>query len=226
MHGEIRVVEHVPQEFAALIAAAAPQSIVLSGGATARRCYELLDVADVAWRTIDVFFGDERWVPVDDPDSNEGMARHTFLDTVIPRTIHSLRHAGSTLEEAAQRYDGILRDHGPVDAVHLGLGPDGHTASLFPGSSALDVHDRLVIATGDDHHPHPRLTWTYPAIAAAGLVIFTVEGAAKRPVFERLVAGDDLPAARVEAERILWLVDHAAAGSAVPGPTEPAPPSE
>ncbi|MFN8036268.1 MAG: 6-phosphogluconolactonase [Acidimicrobiia bacterium] len=215
MRGEVRVVDHVPQAFAELVAGEAPRSIALSGGDTARRCYELLDVAPVEWRETDVFFGDERWVPVDDPDSNEGMASHAFLDNVLPRSVHSLRHAGETIEEAARSYDALLRRSEPVELVHLGVGPDGHTASLFPESPALAVADRFVVATGDDRHPHPRLTWTYPAIGRCPLVVFTVEGAAKRAVFEQLVAGAELPAARVEAPRVVWLVDRAAAAAGV-----------
>lgn len=212
MHGQVRIVDHVPQAFATLVAARAPRSLALSGGDTARRCYELLDVADVDWRSVDIFFSDDRWVPVDDPDSNEGMARHTFLDTVIPRAVHSLRGAGPTIEEAATHYDALLREHGPVDIAHLGVGPDGHTASLFPGSAAIEERERFVVATGDDVHPHPRLTWTFPGIATARLAVFTLEGDDKRGIFARLRAGEDLPAARVEATEVVWLVDHATAG--------------
>ncbi|MGH9031913.1 MAG: 6-phosphogluconolactonase, partial [Acidimicrobiia bacterium] len=157
-----------------------------------------------------VLFGDERWVPVGDPDSNEGMARFGFIDQVLPREVYSLRHAGDTPEEAAQAYDRLLRELGPIDLVHLGLGPDGHTASLFPGSPTLDEQERLVTTAGDDLHPHPRLTFTYPALASAKLVVFTVAGAGKREALSRIKAGDDLPAGRVRAERIVWLVDEAA----------------
>jgi 6-phosphogluconolactonase len=210
--GELRVVDHVAQAFAALVADEAPASIALSGGATARQCYELLAVADVDWGAVTILFGDERWVPVGDPDSNEGMARFAFVDQVLPREVHSMRHAGDTTEEAADAYDRLVRDFGAIDLVHLGLGPDGHTASLFPGSPALDERERMVVATGDDLHPHPRLTFTFPAIARARVVVFTVAGEEKREALARVKAGDDLPAARVRAERVLWLVDDAANG--------------
>ena len=211
--GTIEVVDHVPQAFAALVSREAPRSIARSGGDTARQCYELLAVADVAWGDVDVFFGDERWVPVDDPDSNEGMARFAFLDTVMPHSVHSLRHAGGpTPEDAAAAYDQLLRRSPPIDLVHLGLGPDGHTASLFPGSPSLEERDRLVVATGDAAHPHRRLTFTYPAIARSRLVVFTVQGEEKRDALARIRAGEDLPASRVRAERVLWLVDPAAHG--------------
>ena len=212
LRGELRVVEHVPQAFAATVAEEAPESIALSGGTTARHCYEQLAGADIDWSAVEIFFGDERWVPVDHPDSNEGVARHVLIDKVAPRAVHSMRGAGETIDEAADAYDRLLRRHGPVSLVHLGLGPDGHTASLFPGSPALEERDRLVVATGDDLHPHPRLTLTFPAINQSPLVVFTVAGEGKREALARVKAGDDVPAARVAASRVVWLVDEAANG--------------
>jgi 6-phosphogluconolactonase len=208
LRGDLRVVSHVPQAFAELVTRAAPRSIALSGGATARECYALLGTAaNVDWSVVEVFFGDERWVPVHDPDSNEGMARLAFLDEVQPAAIHSLYGAGATPEAAAGAYDRRLRGLGRIDLVHLGLGADGHTASLFPGAPALDERERLVVPTEDATHPHRRLTFTLPAIARSGVVVFTVAGADKRDAFARVRAGDDLPAARVHAERIVWIVD-------------------
>lgn len=208
--GEVRLVDHVPQSFAALVADESPRSVALSGGDLARRCYELLAVADVEWGAVDVYFGDERWVPTSDPDSNEGMARFAFVDTVEPREIHSLRHAGDTIDMAADAYDDVLRTSPPIDLVHLGLGPDGHTASLFPGTAALEVRDRFVVPNGDDLHPHPRLTFTFPAIERARLVVVTVEGDEKRDAVTRIRSGEDLPGARIRAERVIWLGDDAA----------------
>jgi 6-phosphogluconolactonase len=212
LQGELRVVEDVPRACADLVAAERPRSLALSGGATARECYELFATADVDWGSVEIFFGDERWVPVDDPESNESMARLAFIDQVTPAAVHSVRGAGETIEAAADAYDRLLRNHEPVDLVHLGLGPDGHTASLFPGSPALDEHDRLVVPTGDDLHAHPRLTWTYPAIARSRLVVFTVAGEEKRDALTRVKEGDELPAAKVTADRVVWLVDEAANG--------------
>jgi 6-phosphogluconolactonase len=214
MQGEMRVVENVALAFEALVVEERPSSIALSGGETARRCYELLAVAAVEWGEVDIWFGDERWVPVHDPDSNEGMARVCFLDQVGPREIHSMYDAGDTPEEAAASYDAELAGAPPIDIVHLGLGPDGHTASLFPGSPQVDVTDRLVVTAGDDLHPHPRLTFTFPAIARGRLVVVTVEGEDKREALRRVQDGDDVPAARVRADRVVWLVDEAAAGNA------------
>ncbi|MGH9027045.1 MAG: 6-phosphogluconolactonase [Acidimicrobiia bacterium] len=211
--GELRVVDHVPRAFADLVRETTPPTFVLSGGDTARECYELLSVADMDWSGVSVLFGDERWVPVGDPDSNEGTARHAFLDNVRPREIHSLREAGPTIEEAAANYDARLRRLGGLDFVHLGLGPDGHTCSLFPGSPSLQERDRLVIPTGDDKHPHPRLTFTYPALELARLAVFTVQGAGKKDALARIERGDDLPAAHVRAYRVIWLADAAATGA-------------
>jgi len=212
--GEERRVDDVPQAFAALVADEAPSSIALSGGDTARHCYELLATADVDWRGVDVWFGDERWVPVHDPESNEGMARVTFLDEVEPRAVHSLYGAGSTIEEAADAYEVALREAPPVELVHLGMGPDGHTASLFPGSPTLDITDRLVVPAGDQQHPHPRLTFTLAQIARCELAVVTVAGVEKHDALRRVRDGEDLPVARVGAARVVWLVDEAAATGA------------
>jgi 6-phosphogluconolactonase len=212
VHGEVRTVDDVAGAFADVVVEAAPTSIALSGGGTAKDAYTALAGRELDWSGIDVWFGDERFVPVDDPDSNEGMARAVLLDRAAPRAIHSMAGAGATADAAAQAYDAQVAAAPPIDVVHLGLGPDGHTASLFPGSAALTVTDRLVVANGDHLHPHPRLTFTYPALARSRLVVFTVAGADKRDAFTRIEAGDDLPAAHVTAERVLWLVDPAARG--------------
>ena len=145
-------------------------------------------------------------MPVTDDDSNEGMARRVLLDRAKPTVIHSMVGLG------AAAYDELVRSVPPIELVHLGLGPDGHTASLFPGSPALDERERLVVATGDDLHPHPRLTLTFPALAQSRLAVFTVAGEGKREALQRVKAGDDLPAARVSAGRVIWLVDEAANG--------------
>lgn len=210
--GEVRVVEDVGVAFAELAVAEGPATLALSGGGTARRCYQALATTPgVAWSGTQVLFGDERWVPVDHPDSNEGMARQALLDRVAPGRVHSLREAGGTPEAAAAAYDALVGSVGRLDLVHLGLGEDGHTASLFPGSPALAVDDRLVVATGDDAHAHPRVTFTLPAIGRADLVVVTVSGEAKAEAWRRLCADDDVPAARVRGGRVVWLVDPAAA---------------
>lgn len=212
---EVQVVEDVPAAFAGVVRQLRPSSIALSGGATARRCYEhLAGFADLAWERIQVLISDERWVPVDHPDSNEGMARAALLDRVGATDVASARGAGDTPEEAAAAYAAVVDRALPIDLVHLGLGDDGHTASLFPGSSALAETGRLVVATGDDQHPHQRLTFTYPAFERSRLVVFTVDVADKREVFAKARSGEEVPATRVRAERVLWLITPEVAGVA------------
>ena len=210
--GEIQVVDDVAAAFAQLVVSEAPRSIALSGGETAEECYAAIRGLAPDWSAVDVFIGDERFVPASDPDSNEGMARRVLLDAVRPHAIHSM-FAPGPIEDAARAYDELVRSAPPIDIVHLGLGPDGHTASLFPGSPTLDETDRYVVPAGDEEHPHPRLTFTFPAIARSRLVVVTVAGAEKRDAIERLRAGDDLPAARIRGGRVLWLGDRAALGA-------------
>ncbi len=117
-------------------------------------------------------------------------------------------------------YQRVMRDvvtGAGIDVIHLGMGPDGHTASLFPGASTLQADSgELVVATEDPNgvNPHPRLTVTLPVINSARLAIFTVAGASKADAVAALLRGDDIPAARVHAGRMLWLVDGPARASA------------
>ena len=210
--GEVRLVADVAGAFADLVVAESPRTLVLSGGGTAEAAYRALAAADgLAWPEVTVLFGDERFVPVDHPDSNEGMARRALLDHVRPGAVHSMATAAADPEGAATAYASLVASLAPLDVVHLGLGEDGHTASLFPGSPALEEHLALVVATGDDLHPHPRLTLTYPGIATARLAVVTVAGADKARPWARLCSGEDLPAAHIGAGRVVWLVDPAAA---------------
>jgi 6-phosphogluconolactonase len=210
--GEIEIVDDVAAAFARLVVDASPRSVALSGGETAEECYTALRAFAPDWSAVDVFFSDERFVPSTDPDSNEGLARRSLLDYVQPRAIHSMFRPGP-IEAAAEAYDELVRAAPPIDIVHLGLGPDGHTASLFPGSPTLAETERLVVAAGDAEHPHPRLTFTFPGIARGRLVVVTVAGAGKRDAVERIRAGADLPAAHIRGDRVLWLGDRAALGA-------------
>jgi 6-phosphogluconolactonase len=202
--GQIQIVDDVPQAFARLVARTAPRSIALSGGELAHLCYSALRSEAIDWSTVDVYFGDERIVPVESDESNEGMARRILLDEVKPRAVHSMVGAG------ADAYDALIRGAAPIGLVHLGLGPDGHTASLFPGSTALDERERFVVETADDVHPYPRLTFTFPAIASSDLAVVTVAGEEKRDAIRRIRAGEYLPAARIGAKQVLWIGDRAA----------------
>ena len=209
MKTEVHVVEDVPAAFADLVEVLTPRTFALSGGSTAGRCYAELRARDHSWSDTTFLISDERWVPVDHPDSNEGQARREWLDHVPVGLLLSMRGDAEDIETAATAYDTKVADHSPVELCHLGLGDDGHVASLFPGSPALDVTDRLVVATGDDLHKWPRLTFTYPAIANCRTVVITATGSGKHEAFARVQTGDvALPATHVGAgERLIYLVD-------------------
>ncbi len=226
MNGTVRVVPSVAAAFGELVAdVLGPQrdtnsAVFFSGGPTAERCYRALAGSEAAgrieWGDVDAYWGDERCVPLDHPDSNHRLAVDALLDRVGPvRSDHPM-FRGGTPEEAAAAYQDEVAAVAHPELVHLGLGPDGHCASLFPGSRALEIDDPgvLVVASRDPGaaNPHDRITLTLPAIARARLVVFTVAGATKRDALARVVAGEDLPASRVRADEIIWLVDADAAG--------------
>ena len=191
-------------------------TFVASGGPTARRCYEQLAGFGgrlVDWSAVDVLMGDERCVAADDPDANQRLVREALLDRVAP--VGSFRPM--SCEDGPDAYERVIAPLAAFDVVHLGLGPDGHAASLFPDSPALDAPpDRLVTLCRDPHdrNPHDRMTLTLGALARARLVVFTVSGEAKRAAFDAVSSGADVPATRVRAGAVLWLVDRAATGSA------------
>jgi 6-phosphogluconolactonase len=188
-------------------------SIALSGGETARRCYEhLADVSgtQIDWWKVDVYWGDERCVPHDDPNSNYHLAREALLDRVgAANATHLMRCA-----EGPDPYQLRLGDLGRIDLVHLGMGPDGHTASLFPESAALDADPGRLVAMNDDplaNNPYQRMTLTFAGIARAALALVTVTGEEKAPALAAIARGEDLPAARIASDQVVWLVDEAAA---------------
>lgn len=187
-----------------------PRTVALSGGSTPAPLYRYLARCTYPWAETDIFFGDERCVPPDDPDSNYRMARETLLGAV-PARVHPM--PGDTCDAPA--YEAELHAvFGPglpaFDLVFLGLGEDGHTASLFPGDPALDERERLVLPV--DRPDHHRLTLTLPVLSAAKAAIFLVTGAAKRGPLAQLLAGADIPAARVAATTVTIFADAAAAG--------------
>lgn len=214
MKGRIEVVDNVPIAFkehveSAFAERANPKSfsIALSGGSSAIPCYQELAKADIDWSIVTFVWGDERLVPLDHDDSNYKVAKEVLFDHISePCAIHPM-----TTEIGAEGYDKLISGIAPIDVIHLGLGPDGHTASLFPDSPALRTSsDIYVVETGDDLHPHPRMTLTYSGIRASRLVLFTVSGEKKAPMFRKIKAGEDYPATHVEAPKIVWLVDSAA----------------
>jgi 6-phosphogluconolactonase len=202
-------------------------AVCLSGGSTPTLLYQALREEpyrdQFPWQRVHWFWGDERFVAPTDPRSNYGMARAVLFDHVpVPRAnIHPIDTHG-TLSEAAALYERELRqfagsagrasDHPLFAATLLGLGTDGHTASLFPGDAALNEQERWV-ATVPESRPIPRITLTLPALASSGEIGFLVSGATKRAIFAQVRRGADMPATRVlSAGRVRWFVDRAAAG--------------
>jgi len=221
LNGELLVVEDVPAEFSVRVIEAfhsRPDEafcFAVSGGDTARRCYERLaaDGADqIDWWQVDVYWGDERCVPPDDKDSNERLVREALLQRVgAANAVYPMR-----CDEGADPYQQRVAEVRKFDVIHLGMGPCGHTASLFPDSPGLEADPgRLVVMNHDPHgrNVHERMTFTFSAIARGRLVIVTIEGEDKREAFERVRAGDPaMPASHINADHVLWLVDPAAAG--------------
>jgi 6-phosphogluconolactonase len=218
VNGELIVVEDLPGEFAARVISAYQDrpddifSFALSGGGTARPCYERLaaestDVID--WLSVNVYWGDERCVPPDDPDSNQLLGRQALLEKVgAANAVYPMN-----CEEGPDAYQLRLGEIGKLDVIHLGMGPDGHTASLFPGSPALEADPGQLVALNEDpsgRNKHPRMTLTFSGIARCRLVIFTVSGPSKREALKAVMDGADLPAARVTADQVVWLVDREA----------------
>ena len=201
--------------------------VALSGGGTPRQVYPLLldrpRVRAVDWSKVEFFWGDERAVPPDHPDSNFGVAYQMLiahLPGVRNDRIHRMPAEAADLDGAALTYESEIRlafdargDAPPAfDLVWLGMGPDGHTASLFPGSDALDETERWVVGTFAPSQEAWRMTMTYPLINAARDVLFVVTGADKAEKVAAIRDGDEeLPAGRIRAERTVWLLDEAAA---------------
>ena len=201
-------------------------AICLSGGSTPRRLYQLLAESPyrdaMPWDRIHWFWGDERFVPWDHPDSNYGMVHATLLGRarVPPGNIHGIATNGSPADAAAA-YERVLKSYYGSESLDptrplfdiqiLGLGPDGHTASLIPGTSVLDERRRWV-AEVIGGRPEPRITLTYPALESSRHTAFVVAGADKRGTLSRALAGDQaLPAARLRPiGELIWFVDEAA----------------
>lgn len=201
--------------------------VALAGGSTPRRLYQRLAAPTgpdrIDWSRWHVWFGDERAVAPGDEQSNYRLARETLLSRVpIPRgQVHRMPADDPDLEDAARRYGDELLGAVPdrlggmprLDVVILGLGENGHTASLFPGDPALGVSDRACVSARADYPPHRRLTLTFPVLNAARHVLFLVSGASKGEALRGVRAGT-APAASVRPIRgeLVWLLDEAAAG--------------
>ncbi|MEM1368847.1 MAG: 6-phosphogluconolactonase [Cyanobacteria bacterium P01_H01_bin.15] len=200
-----------------------PFNLALAGGSTPKPLYELLAKSSVPVTNLHVFWGDERYVPPTDPQSNERMAREAWLNKggFPSSNIHAVPTSSNDPAVDATKYEQVLLQHFGTDAprfdvILLGMGDDGHTASLFPGTPALQVGDRLVTVGNKDGQP--RITFTVPLINQARCVLFLVAGENKRPALAQVFAeeGDanQYPSRLIApADELYWFLD-AAAGEA------------
>jgi 6-phosphogluconolactonase len=231
------------EEFVAAVARGGrdgPCRVLLSGGRTPEPMYRLLasepTCSRVDWNSVECYFGDERPVPPDHPDSNYGLVKRALLDPLglrAPRT-YRIRGESSDLELAAMRYEALLRNRftkyppedPEFDLVFLGLGVDGHTASLFPGLAIPESPPRLVVSAWIETLHSMRATVTYRVLNAARRVLFLVAGREKAPATQRTLApegsGEPTPASRVAPRHgeLIWILDREAAGC-LPKAAEP-----
>jgi 6-phosphogluconolactonase len=203
-----------------------PFTLVLAGGSTPKPLYEALAQESLDWSNLHVFWGDERFVPPTDPQSNEGMVRQAWLSRVnFPEAhIHPMGTGFASPEEAATNYQAHLAAFFAMeppllpsfDLVLLGMGDDGHTASLFPLTGALTVTDRWVTVGQKDDQP--RLTLTYPILNNAKQILFLVSGSNKNQALRAVhapVGDSNLYPSRLIQGNVLWLIDRDAYGSGI-----------
>lgn len=183
------------------------RTLVVAGGSTPKRAYRLLAERPLAWGRVTVLFGDERCVPPSDPESNYRMAKQELLDRVHPGSVHRMP-AELGAEEGAQLYDRVVRGLSPLDLVLLGMGPDGHTASLFPGHPALDAPGCAAPVHGAPKPPPDRVSLTLGALREARRVVFLITGDDKAEALARAQRGV-VPAGMIAGAE--FLVDRAAA---------------
>ncbi|MCB0202814.1 MAG: 6-phosphogluconolactonase [Anaerolineae bacterium] len=222
-----RAAEMVIEAAGAAVAARGRFRIALAGGGTPGQLYRLLTSPSyrgrVPWSLTEVYWGDERHLPAGDPGRNDSDVLPLLADLGVPgNQIHLVPFIAGDVTKAAAAYEQVLRSQAMpgqplLDLVLLGLGTDGHTASLFPGTVALDETERLVVpnyAAYEDRFPE-RVTLTFPAINACETAMFLVTGASKRDILHRVLGEPEsppLPAQRVQpaSGRLFWLVDAAA----------------
>jgi 6-phosphogluconolactonase len=203
-------------------------AICLTGGSSPKQLYQLLATdlyrSQIPWQRVHWFIGDDRFVAADDPLNNMGMARAIFLERCAPASnIHAIPTDSANPEQAARRYESELQsfygadrlDPGrPLfDLVLMGVGPDGHTASLFPNDPAVEETERWVVGVPKANvEPFvPRVTLTLPALNCCREMLFEVSGAEKRAILTRVLDGENLPASRAHSiGETIWLVDRAA----------------
>ena len=203
-------------------------TVALSGGSTPKALYSLLasNYAGFAWNRVFIFFGDERHVPPTDPESNYRMANEALLTKIAipPENVFRVPAENPDAAAAAIEYETQIRrffalkpgEFPRFDLILLGLGPDGHTASLFPDTAALDEHSRLVVANWVAKFKTHRITFTFPVLNRAAEVIFLASGAEKADMVRQVLQGKNssqLPSQRVQPTdgKLLWLLDETAA---------------
>lgn len=227
-----RALTLVVEKIEAAIAAQNRCTLALSGGSTPKPLYEALAHQNLPWEHIFVLWGDERYVPLSHPDSNAGMAKAAWLDQVPIPPSHILTvPTGADPQADAAQYEAMVRTlfldssgaTPAIDLVLLGMGDDGHTASLFPHTDALAVRDRLI--TVGEKDGQPRITFTVPLINQAKTVIFMVAGASKQHALSHIFApqgdSDTFPSRLIQPQGELWWLLDAAAGDAVPASLKP-----
>jgi 6-phosphogluconolactonase len=203
-------------------------AICMTGGSSPKRLYELLATepyrSEIPWDRVHWFIGDDRFVPSGDPLNNMTMARTAFLDACAPlANVHPIKTDAANPDEAAALYarelqsfygaDTFDRAKPLFDLVLLGVGPDGHVASLFPGYPAIEVKDRWVVGVPEAHvKPFvPRVSLTLPTLASCREMLFLMSGEDKRAILTRVLKGEDLPANRARSDgETVWLCDKAA----------------
>jgi 6-phosphogluconolactonase len=214
----VSIARKMESTLAAAQAAGRTPRVLLTGGTIAMAAYRQLDADVVDWTNVEFWFGDERFVGIDLPDRNDGQARDAFLERVGATRVHSLADNDCSLSAAdAARAYGTTLPAEPFDLTLLGVGPDGHVASLFPGFPQLRENDALAVAVFDSPKPPPvRVTLTYPALNNSDVVIFLVSGEEKADAVARALAPDgtidETPARGVRGRtKTLWLLDQPAA---------------
>ena len=214
----VRAAERIAQVAREAVTDRGRCTLAFSGGSTPWRTLRALAEEDVPWDRTHLFQVDERVTLSGDPERNYFHLKEALIDriTIPTANVHPMQVEGEDLDEGARRYESILRliaGTPPVlDLVQLGLGEDGHTASLFPGDAALQVTDTDVAVSGL-HKGRRRMTLTFPAIDRARCILWLVTGAGKAEALERLRAGDrSIPAGRVRSDRAVLLADTATQG--------------
>lgn len=201
-----RAASFVAERARAAVADSGRFTFAVSGGKTPWAMFTELAREAVPWKAVEIFQVDERVAPDGDPDRNLTHLRQSLGKA--PAKVLEMPVEDPDLEEAAAAYSELLPDR--FDLVHLGLGPDGHTASLVPGDPVLEVSDRLVAVT-QLYQEHRRMTLTYPALARADEILWLISGEDKRDALAKLLAGDrSIPAGRVQARHSTILADSSA----------------